>query len=124
MIKQARVEGVNKKSLVFVTHMTQGDMLRSKFDGERRLMTPRDTGFGFETDLFVDGVPVYEDKDCTNSVWFCVDTDTHRVAIWVPPTIEKLGKTGDSEDAFIKMYLATYNRKPRALTMLYGCSTS
>ena len=123
-IKQASVEGANKKNLVFFTNPTQGNMLRGKFDDSRRMLQPTDTGFGFSTDLYIDGVPVFEDKDCNTDDFFLVDQETHKVAIWVPPTIEKLGKTGDSEDAYIKMYLATYNRAPRRMVQIYGCATS
>jgi len=123
-IKQAVNEGANKSQLVFFTNPVQGNMLRGKFDDARRLLQPTDTSFGFTTDLFVDGIPVFEDKDCNTDDWFLVDLETHRVAIWQPPTIEKLGKTGDSEDAFIKAYLATYNRAPRRMVQIYGCATS
>ncbi len=122
--RQAVNEGANKSRLVYITSPTQADLLRGKFDDSRRMLTARDTDFGFSTDLFVDGVPVFEDKDCNTDDWFLVDLDTHRVAIWIPPTIEKLGKSADSEDAFIKTYLATYNRGPRRMVQIYGCATS
>ena len=123
-IRQAVAENANKRNLVFITAPTQGDMLRGKFDDTRRALTSRDTDFGFSTDLFVDGIPVFEDKDCNTDDWFLVDLETHRVAIWIPPTIEKLGKNADSEDAFIKTYLATYNRAPRRMVQIHSCSTS
>jgi len=123
-IRNAVVEGANKRNLVFITHHTQGDMMRGKFDDSRRMLTAKDTDFGFSTDLFVDGIPVFEDKDCNTDDWWLVDLETHRVAIWIPPTIEKLGKTADSEDAFIKTYLAVYNRAPRRMVQIYGCATS
>lgn len=123
-IRQAVVEGANKRNLVWITAPVQGDMMRGLFDDTRRALTSKDTSFGFSTDLFVDGIPIFEDKDCNTDDWFLVDLETHRVAIWIPPTIEKLGKTADSEDAFIKSYLATYNRAPRRMVQIYGCSTS
>ena len=123
-IRQAVVEGANKSNLVFITHHTQGDMLRGKFDDSRRMLTAKDTDFGFSTDLFIDGVPVFEDKDCNTDDFWLVDLETHRAGLWVPPTIEKLGKTADSEDAFIKMYVAIYNRAPRRLVQIYSCATS
>jgi len=123
-IRQAVVEGASKRNLVFFTNPTQGNMLRNKFDDSRRMLTSQDTDFGFATDLFVDGIPVFEDKDCNTDDWFLVDLETHRVAIWVPPTIERLGKVGDAEDAFVKMYLATYNRAPRRMVQIYGAATS
>lgn len=123
-IKQGMNEGASKNKLVWFTNPTQGNMLRGKFDDSRRLLKPTDTSFGFTTDLFVDGIPVFEDKDCNTDDWWLVDLETHRVAIWVPPTIEKLGKSSDAEEAFIKMYLATYNRAPRRMVQIYGCATS
>ena len=123
-IEQCVTDGSNKADLVFITNPTQGNMLRGKFDDSRRMLTARDTDFGFSTDLFVDGIPVFEDKDCNTDDWYCVDLSAHRVGVWIPPTIERLGKSADSEDAFIKMYLATYNRAPRRLVMIYGCATS
>lgn len=123
-MRQSVMEGARKSNLVFVTHPIQADKLRGQFDDSRRMLTSKDTDFGFSTDLFVDGVPIFEDKDCNSDDWFLVDLETHRVALWVPPTIEKLGKTADSEDAFIKMYLATYNRAPRRMVQIYGNATS
>lgn len=123
-IRQAVLENANKRNLVFITAPVQGDLMRGKFDDSRRMLTSKDTDFGFSTDLFVDGIPVFEDKDCNTDDWWLVDLETHRVAIWIPPTIEKLGKTADSEDAFIKTYLATYNRAPRRMVQIYGCATS
>ena len=123
-IRQCVTDGSNKRDLVFITSPTQGDMLRGKFDDSRRMLTARDTDFGFSTDLFVDGIPVFEDKDCNTDDWFCVDLSAHRVGMWIPPTIERLGKSADSEDAFIKTYFATYNRAPRRLVQIYGAATS
>jgi len=123
-IKQAVIEGADKNRLVFITNPTQANLLRGKFDDSRRMLTARNTDFGFSTDLWVDGVPVFEDKDCNTDDWWLVDLETHRVAIWIPPTIERLGKSADSEDAFIKTYLAIYNRAPRRMVQIYGCATS
>jgi len=122
--RQAVTEGANKANLVYVTSLVQGDMLRTKMDDARRLIGARDSQFGFATDLWVDGIPVYEDKDCNDDDWWCIDLETHRVAIWYPPTIERLAHTADSQDAFIKMYFATYNRAPRRLVQIYNNATS
>ena len=122
--RQARNEMASKQNLVYVTNPVQADLLRGKFDDSRRMLTAKDTDFGFSTDLFVDGIPVYEDIDCNTDDWFLVDLETHRAGIWVPPTIERLGKNADSEDAFVKMYFAIYNRAPRRMVQIYNCSTS
>lgn len=124
MIRNATLEGAQKSNLIFVTNQVQGDILRSKFDDARRMLNPTDTSFGFTTDLFVDGVPVFEDKDCNTDDWYCVDLETHRIAMWIPPTLEMLGKAGDYEGGFIKSYFAVYNRAPRRISMCYGNATS
>ncbi len=123
-IRQAVLENANKRNLVFITAPVQGDLLRGKFDDTRRALTSKDTDFGFSTDLFVDGIPVFEDKDCNTDDWFLVDLETHRAGIWIPPTIEKLGKGADAEDAFVKTYFAIYNRAPRRMVQIHSASTS
>lgn len=122
--RQALSEGASKAKLMYVTSSTQGDMLRGKNDDARRYATARDTDFGFSTDLFIDGIPVFEDKDCNTDDYFLVDFETHRIGMWVPPTIEKLGTTADSNDAFVKMYFGVYNRAPRRMVQIFGCATS
>jgi len=122
--RQAVKEGANKRNIVYFTSDVQADLLRGKFDDSRRMLKATDTDFGFSTDLFVDGIPVFEDKDCNDDDWFLVDLETHRVGMWIPPTIERLGKSADSEDAFVKMYFATYNRAPRRLVQIYNNATS
>ena len=121
--RQAVDEGAEIRNLVFITNHVQGDKLRTKWDDARRLTGARDSHFGFETDLWVDGIPVFEDKDCNTDDWWLIDLDTHRVAVWKPPTIESLAHTADSQDAFIKTYLAVYNRAPRRLVQIYNNST-
>ena len=122
--RQAIEEGAKKRNLVWITSPVQGDMFRGKYSDSRRMLKATDTDFGFSTDITFDGIPIFEDKDCNDDDWFLVDLETHRVAIWVPPTLERLGKTADSESAFIKMYMATYNRAPRRMVQIYGCATS
>jgi hypothetical protein len=124
MKRQAVKEGANKRNLIYITSDVQADLLRGKFDDSRRMLKATDTDFGFSTDLFVDGIPVFEDKDCNDDDWFCIDTETHRIGIWVPPTIEKLGKSADADSAFVKTYFATYNRAPRRLGMIHSNATS
>lgn len=124
MKRQALKEGANLNNLVYITNPVQGDMLRGIFDNARRIISASDTKFGFSTDLSIDGIPVFEDKDCNPDDWWLIDLETHRIGIWQPPTIERLGKTADSSDAFIKMYFAVYNRAPRRLCQCYGNATS
>jgi hypothetical protein len=121
--RQAIEEGARKENLVFITSLVQGDKYRGKFDDSRVRDSPTDTRMGFETDMFIDGIPIFEDTDCPDESWFLVDTESHRVGMWVPPTIERLGKTADAEDAFIKTYFAVYNRRPRALVQIHSNAT-
>ena len=122
--RQAVNEGARKRNLVYITNPVQADLLRGKFDDSRRMLKATDTDFGFSTDLWVDGIPIFEDTDCNTDDWFLIDLETHRAGVWVPPTVERLGKNADSEDAFIKMYVAIYNRAPRRLGMIHTNATS
>ena len=71
-----------------------------------------------------DGIPIFEDKDCNDDDVFLVDISCHKVAIWVPPTMEMLGKDSDSQKGFIKTYFATYNTAPRRMVQIYGNATT
>jgi len=122
-IEQAVKEGADINNLVFITHPTQERLFKGIYDASQRLM-PTSSRFGFAGRPEFDSVPIFADKDCGNDDWFLVDLDSHRVAIWVPPTLEMLGKSADSVEGFIKCYLATYNVMPRRLVMIYGCATS
>ena len=121
--KAVGTEGANLNNMVFITSFVQGDMFRGKYDAAQRLV-PTSSRVGFEGRPSFDGIPIFEDKDCNTDDWFLVDLETHKVAIWVPPTLEMLGKTADSQKGFIKTYFATYNRAPRRMVMIYGNATS
>lgn len=121
--RNALKEGAKIKNLVFVTDHVQGDLFRSIYDAAQRPV-PTSSRFGFTGMMEFDGVPIFEDKDCGNDDWFLIDLETHRVAVWVPPTLEMLGKDSDSQKGFIKTYFATYNRAPRRMAMIYDCATS
>jgi len=121
--RQALNEGCDLNNLVYISHPIQGDKLRGIYDEAQR-MVPTSSRYGFEGMMSFDGIPFFEDKDCNSDDVWLVDLDTHRVAVWVPPTLEMLGKDADSQKGFIKTYFATYNRKPRALVQIYGNATS
>lgn len=123
-IRQCITDGSDLNNLVFVCHPLQADKIKALFDDVARIVPPKMSRFGFETMLYIDGVPVFVDKDCTNSKIYCVDTAAHRIAIWVPPTLEMLGKRSDSEEGFIKCYWAVYNRAPRRCTQIYSLKTT
>lgn len=113
-------DGSNKADLFFVCDPTVGDIIRASEDSKRRHADPRMTRFGFETDLYIDGVPVLEDKDCNDDDLFLVDKRHHKIAIWLPPTLELLGKRADADEGFIKCYYAPYNTAPRRMVQIYG----
>lgn len=123
-IRQCVTDGSRKEDLIFVCDPIQEDKIKLLFDDLARYNGPKETRFGFETQLFVDGVPVFVDKDCGNGSVYCVDMSAHRVAIWIPPTLEMLGKRSDSEEGFIKTYYAVYNRAPRRLVEIYSLATT
>lgn len=122
-IEQAVKEGADINNLVFITHPTQERLFKGIYDASQRLM-PTSSRFGFAGRPEFDSVPVFADKNCNTDDWFLVDLESHRIAIWVPPTLEMLGKSADSVEGFIKCYLATYNTMPRRMVMIYGNATS
>lgn len=116
-------EGAKIENLIYITSYTQGDLFRGIYDASQRLI-PTSSRFGFEGRPEFDGIPIFEDKDCNSDDWFIIDLETIRIAIWVPPTLEMLGKDSDSQKGFIKVYWATYYRAPRRLGMIYNNATS
>ena len=124
-IRHCVKDGSMKGDLVFFCDPIQVDKIKSLFDDQvRLLMTPNNTKFGFESAITIDGVPVFEDKDCNDDDIFLADTTAHRIAIWVPPTLEMIGKNSDSEQGFVKTYWCTYNRAPRRMVQIYGLATT
>jgi hypothetical protein len=121
--RQALKEGAQIQNLVYITDHIQGDKIRGKLMASQRFV-PTSSRAGFTGMMEFDGIPVFEDKDCNDDDCYLVDLETHRVAIWVPPTLEMLGKDADSQKGFIKTYFATYNRAPRRLVMIYGNATT
>ena len=128
LLRQAKRQSiVNAKSnlgdLIFVCNETQGDKFRGIYDSIQRT-TPTSSRFGFEGRPEFDGIPIFEDKDCKSASWFLVNLKTgYRAAIWVPPTLEMLGKDADSMKGFIKSYFCTYSKHPNQIVEIYGCAT-
>jgi len=122
-IRQAIEEGADLNNLVFVGSPIQYDKMKALYDDLQR-MAPTSARFGFEGRISFEEVPFFYDKDCNDDDVFLVDLETHRIAVWVPPTLEMLGKDSDSEKGFIKTYWCTYNRAPRRMVMIYGNKTT
>jgi len=121
--RQALKEGAKARNLVWFGDHIQGDKLRGIYDSAQRLV-PVSSRFGFEGMMTFDGIPFFEDKDCNDDDVFLVDLETHRIAIWVPPTLEMLGKDGDSIKGFIKTYYAVWNRAPRRMVQIHANATT
>ena len=117
-------DGSMKENLIIVCDWTQVDKIKELYDNSQRLIGPTATRFGFETDIFFEGTPVLGDKDCPSGQAFIVDVKHHRIGMWVPPTVEILGKRSDAEEGFIKTYFAVYNTAPRRLYEFYSLPTS
>lgn len=122
-IRNAIEEGASLDKLFFVGSPIQYDKVKAIYDDLQRL-APVSSRFGFEGRIEFESVPFFYDKDCNDDDIFLIDTETHRIAMWVPPTLEMLGKDSDSQKGFIKTYWATYNRAPRRLVMIYGNATT
>lgn len=122
-IRNAREEGASDNNLVFYCSPIQYDKIRGIYDAAQRLV-PTSSRFGFEGLMSFDGIPVFFDKDCNDDDIFLIDHETHKIAIWVPPTLEMLGKDSDAEKGFIKSYWCTFNMAPRRIAMIYGNATS
>jgi hypothetical protein len=123
MIRYCVTDGSRKEDLLFVGDWSAVDSVKTLFDNAQRINAPTMTRFGFETDIFFEGIPVMGDKDAPSGSLFCVDTRAHRLAIFVPPTVEMLGKRSDAVEGFIKAYIATYNTSPRRLVEAYNVPT-
>jgi len=111
------------QDLVFIGDPIQGDKMRGIYDAAQR-MIPTISRWGFEGMMSFDGIPFFEDKDCADDDVWLVDLSKHKVAMWVPPTLEMLGKDSDSVKGFIKMYFATYNTLPTTVGQIYSNATT
>lgn len=110
------------EDLLFVCDWKQYHKFKGIYDAAQRNYETTKR-FGFDGMLAFDGVPILVDKDCKAQSWFLVDVrHGYRVAVWVPPTLEMLGKDADSMKGFIKTYFATYSRMPNSCVEIYGAA--
>ena len=121
--KSVGTEGADLNQVVFFGSFVQGDKLRSIYDSAQRLI-PTSSRFGFEGMMSFDSIPFFEDKDCNDDDVFLIDLATHKIGIFVPPTVIMLGIDSDSTKGFIKTYFATYNSAPRRSVQIYGNATA
>jgi len=116
-------EGADASNVIYVSSFVQGDKLRGIYDAAQQHY-PTSSRFGFEGMMSFDGYPFFEDKDCNSDDVFMIDLATHKVAIFVPPTVVMMGIDSDSTKGFIKTYLATFNTAPRRMVQIYGNATT
>ena len=121
--KAVGTEGADLNNIIFIGSFIQGDKLRGIYDSAQRPI-PTSARFGFEGMMSFDGIPFFEDKDCNDDDVFLVDLATHKIAIFVPPTVVMMGIDSDSSKGFIKTYFATYNTAPRRMVQIYGNATA
>ena len=119
MIEKATTDGSMEDNLVFVGTPTVVRKYKNLFRTKERLV-PMAERVGFKNAPAFDGVPVFADKDCKTDSLFLLDLDTWRIALFVPLTMEKLGKRSDSEEFFLKQYYAPYCRAPRRNVEAYS----
>ena len=122
VIRHCVVDGSEKNNLVIICNPIQEDKIKELYEDQGRLVLPTSTRFGFEGRLSFDGVPIFTDKDASSSTIYVIDLFHMRIGIWVPPTLEMLGKDADSQKGFIKTYWCTYNTAPRRCAMVYDCA--
>jgi hypothetical protein len=104
-------------------HPTQLQRLKGEEDNSLRY-EPGASNVGFAASLTFEGVPIVEDVDCPDTKIFIVDSSTVELRFWVTPTVEMFGKRSDSEEGFVKTYLAAVYKAPRRVTMLHSVPTS
>jgi hypothetical protein len=118
-IEQATTDGAMLNDLIFVGTPAVVNKYKALFDNKERLV-PNSPRVGFQNAPDFEGVPLFADKDSKANSLFLIDTKALRIAMFVPPTVEKLGKRSDSEEFFIKSYYAVYCTTPRRLVEIYS----
>jgi hypothetical protein len=121
--KVVGTEGADANNVIYIGSFIQGDKLRGIYDAAQRPI-PTSSRFGFEGMMSFDGYPFFEDKDCNDDDVFMVDLATHKIAIFVPPTVIMMGIDSDSTKGFVKTYFATYNTAPRKMVQIYANATT
>lgn len=123
MIRHCLIDGSRAGNLLFVAHPVQIDKVKALYDNAQSY-DPNAARFGFTGEVSFEGVSFLPDKDAPTTSIFLIDLSHHRVAMWVPPTVEMLGKRNDSEEGFVKSYLCTYNTAPRRMVELHSLPTA
>lgn len=104
MIRVVEKNGARRSDLIFVCDHLQKDFILSLLDDQQRLNSNAAVG-GFSGLPSFDDIPIWSDKDCSDSIIFLIDMANTFLAVQVPPTYEELAKTKDARNGFIKTYL-------------------
>jgi hypothetical protein len=118
-IEQATTDGSQLDDLIFVGTPAVLNKYKALFDNRERVV-PYSDRVGFKNAPEYEGVPLFGDVDSKADSLFLVDTAALRVAIFVPPTVEALGKRSDSDEFFVKSYYAVYCTAPRRNVEIYS----
>jgi len=118
-IEQATTDGSQLSDLIFVGTPAVINKYKALFDGRQRTV-PYSDRVGYQNAPDYEGVPLFSDVDSKASSLFLIDTSALRVAIFVPPTVEALGKRSDSDEFFVKSYYAVYSTAPRRSVEIYS----
>src|SRR5690606_28330442 len=111
MIQNATTDGAMLENLVFITTPTIVRLFKNMYSSKEQLV-PNSPRVGFKTAPEMDSVPIFTDYSCKAQSLFLLDLASWAIAIFVPPTVEKLGKRSDTDEFFIKSYYAPYCRAP------------
>jgi hypothetical protein len=122
-IKNITVDGGQRRTVRIFMHPTQMQRLKGEEDNALRY-EPNASNVGFAPSLTFEGVPVVEDVDCPEASIFTADAASVELRFWVTPTVEMLGRRSDSEEGFVKAYLASIYKAPRRVVELHSVPTS
>ena len=124
MIRHILVDGGNAQGIkIFMSPLQHQRLVEAEENALR--YAPSATTVGIGGPLKLDGkYDIISDVDCPDAKVFIVDMSTVEMQFWVTPTFEPLGKRSDSEEGFIKTYVAHCFKAPRRVTMLHSVPTT
>ena len=119
--RKVEVEGALRQNLRMITNPTQRDKLFELEDGNQRyFQAPQ---FGFNGEIYYDGVPLIIDSSCQTDAIFVVDWASYYIVVSRAPQLIGLAKVGAAEEAYISMYYAVVYEQPRRVYMLDTLTT-
>lgn len=124
MVRNILVDGGDQRGIkIFMSPLQYQRLVEGEENALRYGLNPTQVGIGGP--LKLDGkYDIISDVDCPDAKVFIVDMSSVEMQFWVPPTFEPLGKRSDSEEGFIKTYVAHCFKAPRRVTMLHSVPTT